>query len=293
MATIRDKIRDLSQGRAILIDDTLTVVATRRLTPGFQRVTLHGACLSKYTQVAAADAFKIDIPHPATGETLRRGFTIRNFDPNTLTFDFDIALHTGGPSSDWSQNLRGGEVVPFLGFRRDFAIGDNITEHVIITDASGLPAVASILGAIPTHHNVTLIAETTHLADQALLDHAISASNATTGPTLNARWITGKPSIGPDSPLAHAALSASFPEGSQVWLAAESSTVRAMRRHILDTVGIPRANLHATAYWIHGLTSTDRDNRDATTYGNAVASGLDVMDPAVYDSLEFEDAISV
>ena len=283
MATIRDRIRELSQNRAILIDDTVEVVQTRRLTPGFQRVTLAGPCLAAYTKALPADAFKIDI---AAGEgALIRGFTVRTFDPVRLRIEFDVALHDGGPASRWSEEVEVGTPARFLGFRRDFALGDDVSEHVIITDASGLPAVAAILEALPMEHRVTLLAETSDVADRALLDEAVLrlAEN------LQIHWIVGAPSRGADSPLSRAAAEMLVSHDAQVWLAAESATVRTIRRHLLHVCGVPRGNLHATAYWIAGITSSERDDREAVVYGEAVDAGLDVMDPAVYDRIEFED----
>ncbi len=283
MATIRDRIRQLSQNRAILIDDHVEVVATSRLTPGFQRVTVAGSCLSAYTNPLPADAFKIDI---STGdEPLIRGFTVRGFDVDQERFHFDVALHDGGPASRWAQTVQPGQRMRFLGFRRDFAIGDGVTRHVFITDASGLPAVAGILEALPATHRVVLLAETTHEADRALLDFSL----ASLGDRIQIRWLTGPPSEGPDSALSKAARELQIPPNAQVWLAAESATVRSIRRHLLDDLGIPRGDLHATAYWISGLTSSQRDDREAVVYGRAVTEGLDIMDPAVYDVIEFED----
>ncbi|WP_374947559.1 siderophore-interacting protein [Agreia sp.] len=283
MATIRDRIRELSQGRAILIDDHLEVVQTHRVSPNFQRVTLAGDCLATYLNPRPADAFKIDIG--TRDAPLIRGFTVCDFDPTRLSFHFDVALHAGGSASEWSRTIAAGHRLRFLGFRRDFAIGDGITEHVFITDASGLPAVAAILRSLPADHKVILLAETADRVDRELLEPSIDAL----GGRIQTQWLVGAPSQGLDSALARAAARLSVPEGAQVWLAAESATVRTIRRHLLDEGGVPRGNLHATAYWICGLTSSERDDREAIVYRNAVNDGLDVMDPAIYDRLEFDD----
>lgn len=283
MASMREKIRELSQGRSILIDDTVEVVASRRLTSGYQRVTLGGECLAAYTAPLPADAFKIDIG--GDGESLIRGFTVRGFDPVARRFDVDIVLHEGSRASEWSRTVTPGERLRFLGFRRDFAIGDGVSQHVIITDASGLPAAAAILESLPDEHSARLVAEIGNNDDRGLLDRAVESLRD----RLGVSWIVGRPSRGADSSLAHAVTELDVPVGAQVWLAAESSTVRAIRRHLLDVCGVPRGDLHATAYWISGVTSSQRDDREAVIYGEAVDAGLDVMDPVVFDRLEFED----
>lgn len=276
VATIREKIRALSQSRLVSIDDRVTVVATERISPSFQRVALRGDCLSAYHTVLPADGFKIELGTPE--ESAIRGFTVRRFTPEDLTLHADVHLHPNSPAAAWAQDPALDRPVRFLGFRRDFAIGDGIEQHVLVADASAIPAVATILEAIPHDHRVVVLAEAPTPEDLDLLG---------AGSHVEVRPIVGAPSVGVDSPLAAAARGLPTGPDAQYWVSAESSTVRAIRRHLLDH-DVPRGQLHATAYWIAGTTSTQRDAQEAVTYTRAVEAGLDVDDPQVYDLLEFE-----
>ncbi|MEG9227362.1 siderophore-interacting protein [Aeromicrobium sp. Sec7.5] len=276
MATIREKIRTLSQSRLVSIDDQVKVVATERISPSFQRVALRGACLSAYDTVRPADGFKIELGTPEAFAI--RGFTVRRFDPAELTLHADVHLHPHSPSAAWAQDPDLDRPLRFLGFRRDFAIGDGVEQHVLVADASAIPAVATILEAIPSDHRVVVVAEAPAEQDLALLG---------AGRHVEVRPVVGAPSVGVDSPLATAARDLATGPEAQYWVSAESSTVRAIRRHLLDG-GVPRGHLHATAYWIAGTTSTQRDAREAVAYTRAVEAGLDVDDPQVYDLLEFD-----
>lgn len=276
MASIRDKIRILSQRRLISIDDFVEVVESEQISPTYQRVTLRGDCLAAYEQVCPADGFKIVLG--TREDSAIRGFTVRNFDQATQTLQFDVHLHSDGVATAWVQNAKMNTRLRFLGFRRDFAIGDNVEEHVLIADASAIPAAATIVESIPAHHRVTVLAESPTRADLALLGE---------WPHMALQAIIGEPSSGPSSPLVAAARALTVNPGAEYWVSAESATVRAIRRHLLDS-DVPRERLHATAYWIAGRTSSQRDDDEANSYRLATEAGLDVNDPNVYDFIEFE-----
>lgn len=278
MAAIRDKIRLLSQDRGISIDGPVEVLGSELIAPSYRRVVVRGDCLAHYEQVLPADGFKIDLG--TTDAPAIRGFTVRGFDQETRTLHFDVHLHPRGIASTWAEQAEPGTRVRFLGFRRDFAVGDDVDRHVLVADASALPAVARILESIPDHHEVVVLAETPSPGNLDLLP---------VRDTVEVQAIVGEPSVGPDSPLAVAAASSTFHADAEYWVSAETSTVRAIRRHLLDT-GIDRQRLHATAYWIAGRTSSQRDDDEAVTFGRAAQAGLDIDDPAVYDLIEFEGA---
>ena len=278
MAAIRDKIRLLSQDRGISIDGPVEVLGSELIAPSYRRVVVRGDCLAHYEQVLPADGFKIDLG--TTDAPAIRGFTVRGFDQETRTLHFDVHLHPRGIASTWAEQAEPGTRVRFLGFRRDFAVGDDVDRHVLVADASALPAVARILEFIPDHHEVVVLAETPSPGNLDLLP---------VRDTVEVQAIVGEPSVGPDSPLAVAAASSTFHADAEYWVSAETSTVRAIRRHLLDT-GIDRQRLHATAYWIAGRTSSQRDDDEAVTFGRAAQAGLDIDDPAVYDLIEFEGA---
>lgn len=291
MASIREKIRIMSQEHAVSVGDVLTVVACRRLSPGFQRVTLTGDCLSGYSPACPADGFKIDLAPDGSAQQLLRGYTVRNLDPSARRFDFDIALHRGGLATEWAVGVRPGDRVRFVGFRREFAVGDGITRHFLVADASALPAAAAIVEALPRGHEVTLIAEVGHEDDRSLMNDAIAASRAGAGAHLDCRWIIGQPSVGQDSPLARAAMTDPIGPDVEAWLAAESSTVRAIRRHLLNVAEVPRHRLQASAYWVQGLTNTARDTREMVRFQEALDAGIDIQDPSFYERMQFDEPI--
>lgn len=278
MAAIRDKIRLLSQRRGITIDGPVEVIDSEQIAPSYRRVVVRGDCLAAYEQVLPADGFKIDL---GTAEVPAiRGFTVRGFDPTTRTLHVDVHVHADGIASTWARHAGPGTRVRFLGFRRDFAIGDDVDSHVLVADASAMPAVARILESIPDHHRVAVLAETPTPDDLGLLPVRDS---------VEVHPIVAGPSVGAGSPLVSAAVALPVSSDAEYWVSAETTTVRAIRRHLLDA-GVDRQRLHATAYWVAGRTSTERDDDEAVTFDRAAKAGLDIDDPAVFDLIEFEGA---
>lgn len=279
MATIREKIRDLSR-QPHLVDCPVAFDGVAQVTPGFERVTLTGPGLAAYTKPLPADAFKLSIPAP-DGASVLRAFTVRDFEPAAHRLTFDVARHDHGVATEWVRGARPGDELRLFGMRRDFALGDDVTRHLIIADHSALPAAATIVGSLPRGLKVTVVAATSTEADRALLPGRHD---------IDVRWVTGPASRGIGSPLERAVRELPRPhDGTQVWLAAESGVVRACRRYLLQECELGRMQVHAVAYWVDGVDSTRRDAEAEAVYLQAMREGRDVTDPVTQDAIEFAD----
>ena len=70
--------------------------------------------------------------------------------------------------------------------------------------------------------------------------------------SIEARKPAGLPDV-----LRH--LTADLPAGRPyVWLAGEASVVRALRRHVVGTLGVPKGDVCFTGYWRCGRTEEQR-----------------------------------
>jgi len=278
MATIRERIRDISQRDGVYLSDRVRVVSVRPVGESYVRIVVEGACLSAYRPAFPADAFKLDMG--VAGAPAWRALTVRAFDGRRI--ECDLALHAGTVATRWAGAADRGDEVPLVGFRRDFALGDEADHVLLIADASSLPAAAAILASLPSRVRVDVLAEAPSAADRVILGNPRHAT---------VTWLHhAAPSAGPASPLTTAAGSVEVGAGTEVWLAAEAATVRTIRRRLIEE-GLPRTRLHASAYWVAGQTSTERDAHDETVYTRAAESGRDVNDLTVQDELEFGDPV--
>jgi NADPH-dependent ferric siderophore reductase len=236
----------------------LQVRRTERITPRMVRVTLGGDELAGFPGdgpdrrikmfFPAADQDRPAVPRATSGGPLWptgearpaiRTYTVRRYDASAGELDVDFVLHAGhGPAAAWAQDARpgcwvgvsepGGRYVPDPG--ADF--------HVVIGDETALPAVATVLEALPAGVPALAFLE---VADAGEEQELLGAAPV--------HWMH-RGDREPGGPLVEAVTSAEFPTGrGQAWLSGESACVKDLRKHLLDNRGLDRRAVYATGYW--------------------------------------------
>lgn len=260
---------------------------------GYARVTVRGDGLAEYTDPRPGDAFKLHLPAhagdavpvPAYNERGRlvwpvhltdrptaRCFTVQSFDHARRELSFDALLHPGGATSRWLRGAEAGDILSLTGMRVEFVDAATATEHLLIGDDSSLPAIASIIAAIPERKAVTVLVLSSFSEDEfpALDGASVWRSRST------AQLLEHLDALGP------------LDSGTQVWIGAEASVVREVRRVLLNDGGIDRDALHASAYWKRGLDWEQTFDESLDRYLAGSAAGLDVGDPGVLQNLAFD-----
>ncbi|MHB9754623.1 siderophore-interacting protein [Streptomyces sp. BYX5S] len=242
------------------------VLRVLHLTPSMIRVVFGGADLTRMRSAGRDQRIKLFLPaaghdvplipdnsdgnwypawqalDPAT-RAIMRTYTIRDLtlDPAELTVDF--ATHgDAGPASRWVLRARPGDRVSVLAP----VVEDNVayefrpprdTEWVLLSaDGSALPAVAAILEHLPRDLPVRAWIE----GDRQPL---------TTGPNVEVTWLT------PGESPVEAIREATLPQGlPYAWVAGESSTVKAIRRHLVTDRAIDRKRINFSGYWRKGAS---------------------------------------
>jgi NADPH-dependent ferric siderophore reductase len=236
----------------------LQVRRSERITPRMVRVTLAGEALAGFGGDGPDRRIKMFFPGPGqerpavpratsggpvwpAGEArpAMRTYTVRRFDARAGELDVDFVLHDGhGPAAAWARDARpgcwvgvsepGGRYVPDPG--ADF--------HVVIGDETALPAVATVLGALPPD-----------VPASAFLEVADTDEEQPLPGTATVHWVhRGAGAAG--LPLVDAVRAAAFPAGrGQAWLAGEAAAVKQLRGHLLAERGLDRRLVYATGYW--------------------------------------------
>jgi NADPH-dependent ferric siderophore reductase len=110
--------------------------------------------------------------------------------------------------------------------------------HVVIGDETALPAVATVLDALPAGVPAVAFLEVADAGEEQQLPGAATV-----------RWVH-RGDREPGSPLSEVVQAAQFPAGAgQAWLSGESACVRDLRKHLLDDRGLDRRRVYATGYW--------------------------------------------
>lgn len=284
------------------------VVRTVRLGPTMLRVTLGGDALSGFASGGRDQRFKLFLPHPGQDapvvprEAGEAWFTVwRAMDPDVRgimrsytvreqrlhprpELDVDFVLHgvgdpadaeaagfvAAGPASRWAATARPGDRVTLLGPVE----GDNGgvdfrppsgTDWVLLSgDETALPAVAGILGWLPPGTPAKVWIEVPHADDiqdlPTMADADITWLVRDNTRRQRTDFVLG--SIG----------SAAFPPGTPyAWIAGESGTVKALRRHLVRERGFDRRAVKFTGYW--RMDATEEQLVEEAVSGVAAGAG--------------------
>ncbi|MER8044664.1 siderophore-interacting protein [Streptomyces sp. NPDC094032] len=256
----------------------LTVTAVRPVTPRMVRVTLGDPSLAEVSLAGPDRQVKLYFPRlgqpepvlPAPdpdGDVMRwyaaysaipeerrpwmRSYTLRSHDPAAATVDVDFLLHGGdgggdGPATRWARGARVGDVLGMFGPSDHFAppvdpgTGD---WALLVADACALPALATLVAALPPGHRALAYVQVADAAEEQPLP---------TAGRLTVRWLHS------DASPEDAVRAAAFPAGRPyAWLAGEAATVRALRRHLVEERGFDRRAVDFAGYWRRKLTQDD------------------------------------
>lgn len=250
------------------------VAAVRRVTPRMVRVTFGGEALAGFVLAGPDQQVKLFfpkpgravpvLPEPAGEDVMRwyaaygampederpwmRGYTIRAHDARRGTIDIDFLLHDGdeGPATRWARAARPGHTLGMFGPSAEFArpVVLGATDWTLLAgDQSALPALATLVEALPAGHRAVAYVEVPDAGEEQPL--------AGDG-ELTVHWLHG------EGLLLDAVRAARLPSGAgYAWLAGETGVVRALRRHLVDERGLPRRSVDFTGYWRRELSQDD------------------------------------
>lgn len=235
----------------------LQVRRRARVTPRMVRVTLGGDGLVGFGGDGPDRRIKMFFPAPGqdrpavpratsggpvwpAGEARPaiRTYTVRRFDAAAGELDVDFVLHEGhGPAAAWARDARPGSWVGVSEPGGRYLPHPDADFHVVIGDETALPAVATVLAALPPGTPATAFLEVADAGEEQELPGGTTV------------WVhRGARPAG--APLIDAVRAAAFPPGrGQAWLAGESAAVKELRGHLLGERGLDRRMVYATGYW--------------------------------------------
>lgn len=222
---------------------SLTVSTIERVTPNMLRITLTGSDLADFPSAAPDDHVKIFIDG-ADGQPQMRDYTPRRFDREACELVLDFALHEAGPATAWALSAKPGDPLVVGGPRGSLVLPPDIKRFLLIGDETALPAIGRRIEEAGADVEITVYAAVTGPGEQQVFESAAKV-------TLN--WIY-RPAE--DAASAQRLLGALeglvVAPGTYVWIAAEASVARAIRTHLVETLGYPLAWIKASGYWLLG-----------------------------------------
>jgi NADPH-dependent ferric siderophore reductase len=240
-----------------------TVVrSVEQLTPHMVRIVVGGDALEGFSAGEFTDHYvKLQLPAPGAdygsgfdGDEIRetrprelwprtRTYSVRAWDPERLELTIDFVVHGDtGVAGPWAAAARPGDVLQLLGPGGAYSPDPEADWHLLIGDASVIPAVAASLPRIPAGVPVVVVLE---------VDGPDEEQELETPGDLRLQWVHRSEAPGEEPELLAEVVSAlDLPEGrGQAFVHGEASSVRAVRRHLLAERGLPAEALSASGYW--------------------------------------------
>jgi NADPH-dependent ferric siderophore reductase len=172
-----------------------------------------------------------------------RTYTPRSYDRAARTLEIQFLLHGEGPASEWAQRAKPGDKLAVAGPGGRFSLEPAADYWWLAADESAIPAVGTLLEALPEATTVDV-----HIEVDGPDDEMELAGPAKTTIT----WHHRRAGDASGEELAAAAREAAVPDGARIWVACESAAMRGIRRYFTRERGIPLAQLVTRGYWRAG-----------------------------------------
>jgi NADPH-dependent ferric siderophore reductase len=225
------------------------------------RITLAGAELAGLTVEQPAASVRMLLPSPGSDDLVvprwngnefllpdGRRPTIRTFtpwrvDPDELELDVGIVLHGGGVASEWAQSARPGDPTAISGPGRGYVVDRDAPAFLVAGDETALPAITQVLEGLPAGAPAQVRIEIAHADARLELPEHRDAS---------VEWRVLAAGAPPGEAIAAAVRDVELDTDARVWVAGEAASVQAIRRHLFEERGIPRARAAVRGYWKFG-----------------------------------------
>ncbi|ADG98874.1 ABC transporter related protein [Segniliparus rotundus DSM 44985] len=217
-----------------------TVVANERVAPHCARVTMSSPTLFEDLLRAPAESPRFWFPDPEGGSgEFPRAYTLVRADAESGEFAIDVLLHKSpGPAARWASAAQPGAsiaVTPFGSAR--FEIPEDLPAgFLLIGDAAAIPAMNSILAALPPEVPVEVYLERQSPDDEhiELRDH----------PCRRVHWTDRA-----DETSLAAAIEDRDWSDWRAWACAEAGSLTHLRKRLREQFGFPKTEFQAHASW--------------------------------------------
>jgi len=236
------------------------VTSVSKIAPRLISVLVTGEELDGFTDAAPTSHLKLFLPPagadrlllPEQGpdgvqvwnheESLRpviRTYTPRRYDPATKTLEIQVVLHGVGPASEWAERVKPGDEIAVGGPGGRFTLDAGVERWWLAADESAIPAVGTLLDALPETASAEVHIEVAGAEDEIELPSAAKT---------NVVWHHRRDgSFGAE--LDQAARDGEIAEGTRVWVACEAAAMRDIRRYFTRERGLPVSQLVTRGYW--------------------------------------------
>jgi NADPH-dependent ferric siderophore reductase len=172
-----------------------------------------------------------------------RTYTPRRVDATAGTLDVELILHGAGPASEWAERAAPGDRLVVAGPGGGLALDIDDGPWVIAGDESAIPAIGTLLEALPPGAAAEVYFEVEDEGDEIDLEGPVAAK---------INWLHRVGTAAPGALLHDALATATMEAGAKVWVACEAKAVRSIRRALLEAKRVDVRSLVTRGYWRAG-----------------------------------------
>jgi NADPH-dependent ferric siderophore reductase len=198
----------------------------------------------------SAEAHRVDVAAvhdsaPAEHAPRMRSYTVRAFDDAALELTLDFVVHgDAGIAGPWAATSSPGDEVLLLGPGGGYTPDPTATSHLLVGDASALPAIAVALERMPEDARGRVVVEVPGPEDEVVL--AAPAG-------VQVLWVH-QGAQRPGERLVAAVRTLPWTEGDvQAFVHGEAGAVKELRRYLRLERGMDLARLSISGYWRVGV----------------------------------------
>lgn len=181
-----------------------------------------------------------------------RPYTVRRWNARTSEMVLDMVVHEGGVAASWAMKAKVGDIVGICNPEGRFWLPKGSRWLLMLTDITGLPAVARVLEELPEGFRAVVHVEIPSDADRQEIGQLIE-----TGANADVTWHACN-GLRPERPgyteLPRIAREiTALPEGpGYIYIAGEAKAAAECRKHFRDGLGFDKSRIDAVGYWIEG-----------------------------------------
>lgn len=221
---------------------SFTVVTSERMSPSMQRIVLAAPELAGFRYEPGQDVMLL-VAADGT-RPVRRRYTIRSLDRDTLMLTLNVVRHGEGPGERWVQAASPGDGIEGIGPRGKITTSPGADWHLFMGDESAMPAILAMTESLPGDAEATLVVEIPEPDDEQEL---LAPARTRLSWLHRVNGSAGDPAL-----LTAEAAEVELPPGNgHAYLFGEASVVLRLRE-ILASRGLSPEQVSPKAYWGRG-----------------------------------------
>ena len=220
----------------------LVVDSVTPLGEHFVSITFGGDALADFVSLSFDDHVKFMLD--GSEDALRRDYTPRRYDAQSRQLTIEFALHGEGAASDWARHAAPGQTAVIGGPRGSMIVPPDFDWHLLVADATGLPAIRRRLEELPAGTHALVVALV------APGDRILPPTQA----QLQVHWADSADA------LVEAVRALELPAGEgYAWGGGEAAMMRRVREVLVTDKALPKEAMRVSAYWKQGAADFHED----------------------------------